>query len=119
MMMTLMEDIRLAVRQMMRSSEMVTTVLPLLVLGIALNVGVLHVVDALRMEMGEQQMTRAACEMSSPAQRMVASFQKMMDGGQHRGCAKSWVQERQAQVVRYSAEAKQMVYCALGQKSMC
>jgi hypothetical protein len=118
-MMTLMEDVRLAVRQMMRSSELVTTVLPMIVLGIVLNVVVLNVVDGVRMEMGGQQMARAACEKSSSVQRMIAPFQAMMSSGQHRGCAKSWVKERQSQIVRYSAEAKQMVYCALGQKSMC
>jgi hypothetical protein len=123
MMKMLMEDIRLALRQMMRSSDAVMTVLPVLALGIALNIVALNVVDSVRVEMGGQQMARAACERSSSSgsvQRVMAPLQKMMGSGQHRWCsARSWMKERQTQVMQYKAEAEQMVYCALGQKDRC
>ncbi len=120
MMMRLLEDIRLAMRQVWQSTELLETVLPVLLLGIALNVVALNVVENVRVEMGGQRAARTACEKSSPVQRVVAPLRKMIGRDQHRWCAaKGWVKERQIQVIRYRAEAGQMVYCALEQTSRC
>jgi hypothetical protein len=123
MMRTLLEDVQLALRQMWRSSEMLATVLPLLVLGIALNVVALQVIGSVRVPShGErsEQVSKVARTEVRVARTMVVSALKKIGGGQRRECsAKRCVSDRQAEMTRYRKEIGAIVSCVLANTSNC
>ena len=100
-MMTLMEDIRLAVRQMLRSAETVATVLPVLVLGIALNVVALKVVNGVRVEThggGRTPVSKVARTEVRVVRDVIASALKKIGDREQGWCSANRAQEPESQV---------------------
>lgn len=114
-MMTLIEEMRLAVLQIWQSlgfegsSRTAAAVVPALVLGIALNVVALGVVNSVgtggHAGCPRTRLTSVARTEVKMVRALVTSTLKTICEGQRRICsARQWVLERQAGVARYRSE---------------
>jgi hypothetical protein len=125
---TLFEDLRLALRQICRSmglSGTAATVVPLLVLGVALNVAALSVTESMRnaRRPGHHQVRTAlqsAARTEIKAMKAVLnSTLKKMSGGQKRWCvARQWIVDRRTEATEYDVEVG-FAWAAQGGKEGC
>ena len=114
-MMTLIEEMRAAVLQIWqslgleRSSRTAAAVVPALVLGIALNVVALHVVNGAQsrhascQKTGLKSVVRAEFVMVRAA--AGATLEKICEGQRRLCSAKQWVLDRQADAARFRSQA--------------
>jgi hypothetical protein len=111
---TLFEDLRLALREICRSlglSGTAATVVPLLVLGVSLNVAALSVTESMRSARcpGHRQ-NHAALQSAVRTEIKVMkavlnSTLKKMSGSQLRWCvARQWIVDRRTEVTEYNVE---------------
>jgi hypothetical protein len=107
---TLFEDIRLALRQICRSmglSGTAATVVPLIVLGVALNVAALSVMESMRnvRHPGHRQVrTALQCARSEirVMKALLNSTLKKVSGNQRKLCVvRQWMVDRRTQVTEY------------------
>ncbi len=110
-MMTQLEDLRLALRQICRAlglSGTAATVVPLVVLGIALNIVALNVVQGMRHKHavnGTAVLRGAARTELRVMKTVLISTLKKIGDGQRRWCvAEQWVADRQMEVAGYHIE---------------
>jgi hypothetical protein len=113
-MMTLFEDLRLALRQICRAiglSGTATTVVPLVVLGVALNVAALNAMEYMRNERHPgHQHDRVALRSATRTEMKVVkavltSTLKKIGSGQRRWCqARQWVKDSQKGLTQYDLE---------------
>jgi len=128
-MMTLIEDLRYAVRMMWQwlgfagSARTAAAVVPALVLGLGLNLVALNVVDQVRASRGKTQMaTLARTELKvvqaavTLALRQIGNGQCMLSFVRQWAPVQQWVPTRQYEAVRYG----DMVgpHCVASQRSM-
>jgi hypothetical protein len=103
----LIADLELAWRRMWASPGTATAILPLLVLGIALNAIALNVVEDLRMAMrggGESQVTCVARSEARAIRTVVVLALKKIGGGQREWCStRQMVIDRRTDVAQGSA----------------
>jgi hypothetical protein len=112
-MMMLFEDLRLALRQICSAfglSGTALTVIPLLVLGVALNIAALSTVAHMRHERHsnhKQTALRSAARTELKVMRtMLASTLKKISGSQRKQCVEQqWVMDRQRKDKEYRVEA--------------
>jgi hypothetical protein len=108
-MMTLFEDFRLALRQICQAMGMsgtAATVVPLVVLGVALNIAALSAVEYMRNERHPRHShtaLRCAAQTEMKVVRTVLTTTlKKFGGGQRRWCStQQWMKNRQTQIARY------------------
>jgi hypothetical protein len=113
-MMTLFEDWRLALRQICRAiglSGTAATVVPLVVLGVALNIAALNAMEYMRNERHpckahDRTELRSAARTELKVMRTVlVSTLKKIGGGQRRWCVtQQWVMDRGTKVTGYNLE---------------
>jgi hypothetical protein len=113
-MMTLFEDLRLTLRQICRAiglSGTAATVVPLVVLGVALNIAALSAMEYIRNERHPgHRHDRAALRSAARTELKVVkavltSTLKKIGDGQRRWClARQWVMDRQTEVTQYNLE---------------
>jgi hypothetical protein len=113
-MMTLFEDLRLALRQICRAiglSGTAAAVVPLVVLGVALNIAALSAMEYVRNERhpGHRYVRtalRSATRTELKVMRtVVVSTLKKIQGGKRRWCvAQQWVMDRGTEVTGYKLE---------------
>jgi hypothetical protein len=111
-MMTQFEDLRLALRQICRAiglSGTAATVVPLVVLGVALNIAALSAMEYIRNERHPGQghtALRCAAQTEVKVMRTVlVSTLKKIGDGQRRWClAQQWIRDRQTEITRYRVE---------------
>jgi hypothetical protein len=113
-MMTQFEDLRLALRQICRAiglSGTAATVVPLVVLGVALNIAALNAMEYIRNERHPCKVHKRT-ELQSAAQTevkvmrtvLVSTLKKIGDR-QRRWCvAQQWVMDRKTEITRYRVE---------------
>jgi hypothetical protein len=102
---TLFEDLRLALRQICRAiglSGTATTVVPLIVLGVALNIAALSAMEYMRNEKhpGHKHAalrSAARTEMKVMRTVLVSTLKKISDGKRRWRVAQQWVMDRQAE----------------------
>lgn len=107
--MTLFEDFRLALRQICQALGMsgtAATVVPLVVLGVALNIAALSATEYVRNERHpgrSHTALRCAAQTEMKVMRTVlTSTLKKFGGGQRRWCpAQQWMKNRQTEITRY------------------
>jgi hypothetical protein len=111
-MMTLFEDFRLALRQICQAMGMsgtAATVVPLVVLGVALNIAALSATEYVRNERHpahRHTALRCAAQTEMKVMRTVlVSTLKKIGNGQRRWClAQQWMRDRQTEITRYRVE---------------
>jgi hypothetical protein len=111
-MMTLLEDLGLALRQVCRAiglSGNAATVVPLVVLGVALNVAALTAIEYVRNERHpgrEHSVLRSAAQTELKVVRtVVVSTLKKINDGKRRWClARQWVMDRRTDLTGYHIE---------------
>lgn len=111
-MMMLFEDLRLALRQICRAmglSGTAATVVPLVVLGVALNIAALSAVESMRNEkhLGHRHAalrSAARTEMKVMKAVVVSTLKKMGDGRRRLCLARQWMMDRQAEFTGYHIE---------------
>ena len=110
---TLLEDLRLALRQICRAvglSGTALTVIPLVVLGIAMNMGALSVIQYVRNQRHSDcraTALKSATQTELKVMRTVlVSTLKKVSGGQRKWCvAQQWMMDRQTKDEGYRIEA--------------
>ncbi len=124
---TLFEDLRLALRQICRSmglSGTAATVVPLLVLGVALNVAALSVTESMHSARrpGHHQVRTALLSARAEIKAMktmLNSTLKKMSGSQKRWCvARQRIVDRRTEVTEYDVEIG-FAWAAPGGKEGC
>jgi hypothetical protein len=108
-MMTLFEDFRLALRQICQAIGMsgtAATVVPLVVLGVALNIAALSATEYMRNERhpghGHTALRCAAQTEMKVMRTVLVSTLKKIGNGQRRWClAQQWMKHRQTEITRY------------------
>jgi hypothetical protein len=111
-MMTLFEDLRLALRQICQAIGMsgtAATVVPLVVLGVALNIAALSATKYMRNERHPHHShtaLRCAAQTEMKVVRTVlTSTLKKIGNGQRRWClTRQWMKDRQTEITRYRVE---------------
>jgi hypothetical protein len=111
-MMTLFEDFRLALRQICQAIGMsgtAVTVVPLVVLGVVLNIAALSATEYMRNERHPghgHTALRCAAQTELKVMRTVAvSTLKKIGNSQRRWClAQQWMRDRQTEITRYRIE---------------
>jgi hypothetical protein len=111
-MMTLFEDFRLALRQICQAigmSSTAATVVPLVVLGVALNIAALSATEYMRNERhpghGHTALRCAAQTEMKVVRTVLVSTLKKIGNGQRRWClAQQWMRDRQTEMARYRVE---------------
>ena len=114
---TLLEDLGLALRQVCRAvglSGTALTVIPLVVLGVAMNMGALSVMRYMRNERHSdcrQTALKSATQTELKVMRTVlVSTLKKVSGGQRKWCvAQQWMMDRQTKDEGYRIEAGLML----------
>jgi hypothetical protein len=111
-MMTLFEDFRLALRQICQAIGMsgtAATVVPLVVLGVALNIAALSATKYMRNERhpghGHTALRCAAQTEMKVMRTVLVPTLKKIGNGQRRWClARQWMKDRQKEIIRYRVE---------------
>lgn len=111
-MMTLFEDLRQALREICRAmgmSGMAATVVPLVVLGVGLNIAALYAVESMRNERhpdcGHMALRSATRTELKVMRAVVVSTLKKIGDGQRRWCsAQEWMSDRQTGSTGYDIE---------------
>ena len=111
-MMTLFEDLRQALREICRAmgmSGVAATVVPLVVLGVGLNIAALNAVESMRnkrhSDCGHAALRSATRTELKVMRAVVVSTLKKIGGGQRRWCsAQGWMSDRQAGSTGYDME---------------
>jgi hypothetical protein len=113
-MMTLFEDWRLALRQICAAiglSGTAATVVPLVVLGVALNIAALNAMEYMRNERhpckahDRTELRSAARTELKVVKAVLTSTLKKIGDGQRRWCvAQQWVMDRETRVTGYNLE---------------
>jgi hypothetical protein len=111
-MMTVFEDFRLALRQICQAIGMsgtAATVVPLVVLGVALNIAALSATRYIRNERhpghGHTALRCAAQTEAKVMRTVLVSTLKKIGNGQRRWCvAQQWMRDRQTEITRYRVE---------------
>jgi hypothetical protein len=111
-MMTLFEDLRLALRQICQAIGMsgtAATVVPVVVLGVALNIAALSATKYMRNERhprhGHTALRCAAQTEMKVVRTVLVSTLKKVGNSQRRWClARQWVRDRQTEITRYRVE---------------
>jgi hypothetical protein len=111
-MMTLFEDFRLALRQICQAIGMsgtAATVVPLVVLGVGLNIAALSATEYLRNERhpghGHTALRCAAQTEVKVMRTVLVSTLKRIGDSQRRWClAQQWMRDRQTEIARYRVE---------------
>jgi hypothetical protein len=111
-MMTLFEDLRQALREICRAmgmSGVAATVVPLVVLGVGLNIAALNAVESMRNERhpgcGHAALRSATRTELKVMRAVVVSTLKKIGDGQRRWCsAQGWMSDRQTGSTGYDIE---------------
>jgi len=111
-MMTLFEDFRLALRQICQAigmSSTAATVVPLVVLGVVLNIAALSATEYMRNEghsgHGHTALRCAAQTEMKIMRTVLVSTLKKIGNSQRRWClAQQWMRDRQTEIARYRIE---------------
>ena len=119
-MMTLLEDFRLALRQICQALGMsgtAATVVPLVVLGVALNIAALSAVEYVRNERhpghGHTALRCAATTEMKVVRTVLTSTLKKFGADQRRWClTQQWMKDRQTEITRYRRVKIEPVWAA-------
>jgi hypothetical protein len=111
-MMTLFEDLRLGLRQICQAlglSGTAATVVPLVVLGVALNIAALSAVRSIQHERhrgcGHAVLRSAAGTEMKVVKAVLTSTLKKIGDGQRRWClTRQWMMDRQTEITGYHVE---------------
>jgi hypothetical protein len=111
-MMTMLDDLRMALRQICGAlglSGTAATVVPLVVLGVALNVAALSAMEYMRSERhprhGQTALQSAARTELRVVRTVLTSTLKKISAGKRRWClAQQWVMDRKTEVKEYDLE---------------
>jgi hypothetical protein len=111
-MMMLFEDLRLGLRQICQAlglSGTAATVVPLVVLGVALNIAALSAVEAMHHERhsvcGHAVLRSAAQTEMKVVRAVLTSTLKKIGDGQRRWClTRQWMRDRQMEITGYHVE---------------